>query len=332
VNDLLRSMLTGISIRQEYLCLALEELADTLSVHLSTRDSSETHDVTGTHLFLGYRPLVLAIPFEDADGAAARAAEICLGFQSGPFAADSRWRGFPAARDGIARLHLKKIQQRRVGDRLLVFYEGVFGAHRMLGAFHRFMNRWLEQLRQRPEGNVALDPNLYEQVRIAYSLPRIISLVSVGEGERMNLFPTDLHGPVDEAHYASSLRIGGRACEQVQAGRRIAISEIAAGAFQLAYRLGKNHMQAPQARGAFELHASPSATLGLGLPAAVVRYRELEWLEHLDCGIHRLFTYRVLRDERVADRPRLAHVHKCYAQWRADRGQSTRYLLRERGS
>ena len=332
VNDLLRKMLTGIGIRQEYLCVALEELADILSVRLATPASSDTLDVTGTHVFLGYRPLLLAIPFADADSPAARAAEVCLSFQAGAFAADTTWRGFPASSDSIARLHLKKIRERKVGDRLLAYYEGVFGAHRLLGAFHRFMNRWLEQFKQRPEGNVALDPNLYEQVRIAYSLPRIISLVSVGDGERMNLFPTDLHGPVDGAHYTSSLRIGGRACEQVEAGRRIVLSEIAAGAFQLAYRLGKNHMQPPRERSAFELQASPSAMLGLGLPAAVVRYRELEWFEHFDRGIHRVFMYRVLGEQRVADGPRLAHVHKCYAQWRADRGLSTRYLLRQRGS
>ena len=332
VNDLLRTMLTGISIRQEYLCVAQEELTDTFSVHLTNRDTPGALDVTGTHLFLGYRPLVLAIPFADADSAAARAAEVCLGFQAGAFIADSTWRGFPTARDSIARLHLKKIQERRMGDRLLVFYEGVRGAHRLLGPFHRFMNGWLEQLKRRPEGNVALDPNLYEQVRIAYSLPRIISLVSVDDRERMNLFPTDLHGPVGDAHYASSLRIGGRACEQVEAGRRIVISEIAADAFELAYRLGKNHMKPAQERAAFELHPSPSATLGLGVPAAVTRYRELEWYEHLDCGIHRVFLYRVLRDARVAGGPRLAHLHKCYAQWRADRGLSTRYLLRQRSS
>jgi len=329
-------MLTGISIRQEYLCVALEDLADTVSVHLTTRDNPGVLDVTGTHLFLGYHPLVLAVPFEDADSAAARAAEACLGFQASTFVPDSAWRGFPTARDCIARLHLKKIQERRMGDRLLVFYEGVRGAHRLLGAFHRFMNGWLEQLKRRPEGNVALDPNLYEQVRIAYSLPRIISLVSVGQGEgdreHMNLFPTDLHGPVGDAHYVSSLRVGGRACEQVQAARRIVISEIAADAFQLAYRLGKNHMRPPQERGAFELHPTPSATLGLGVPAAVVRYRELEWYEHLDCGIHRVFLYRVLREARVNNRPRLAHVHQCYAQWRADRGLRTQYLLRGRSN
>lgn len=327
-------MLTGISIRQEYLCVALEDLADTLSVHLTTRDGLESQDVTGSHLFLGYRPLVLAIPFEDAGAAAARAAEVCLSFQAGAFAAGGTWRGFPTAATSVARLHLRKIQERRVGDGLLVFYEGVFGAHRLLGAFHRVMNRWLEQLKSRPEGNVALDPNLYEQVRIAYSLPRIISLVSVGQGEgdreRMNLFPTDLHGPAGETRYASSLRLGGLACQQVEAGRRIVISEIAAEAFQLAYRLGKNHMRPLHEKSTFDLRTTASSTLGLGVPAAVVRYRELEWYEHLDCGIHRIFMYRVLHDEWVAHGPRLAHVHKCYAQWRADSGLHTQYLLRDR--
>jgi len=41
VNRLLRKWLTGIGTRQEYLCLALEDLADTFTVHL-TRSGAPT--------------------------------------------------------------------------------------------------------------------------------------------------------------------------------------------------------------------------------------------------------------------------------------------------
>jgi hypothetical protein len=331
VNAHLRKWLTGIGVRQEYLCLALEKVSGAFSVRLTTRQDESSIEVTGSHLFLGYSPLIMAVPFAAEDGAAS-ADEICLSFDAGQFAVDERWRGFAASRASVARLHLKRIAERRMGDTRLVFYAAVFGWHRMLGAFHRVMNDWLQRLKKKPAGNVALHGNLYEQVRIAYSVPRIISLVSVRDTDMgtglMNLFPTDLHGPVGDSHYVSSLRVGGRACEQVEAARRLVISEVDAAAFQAVYRLGKNHMKPLADPATFDLHAQASATFGIPLPAAVVRYRELEWHDFFDWGIHRLFCYRVVHHEKVTDSARLAHVHNCYAQWRANVGLRTEYLLR----
>lgn len=328
VNRLLRKWLTGIGTRQEYLCLALEDLADTFTVHLTTREGERSLDVTRAHLFLGYSPLIMAVPFADADGAFSRADEACLSFDAARFGIDARWRGFAASRASIARLHLRRIGERRMGESLVVFYAGVYGWHRMLGAFHRQMNDWMQRLKKKPAGNVALHGNLYEQVRIAYALPRLISLVSVGDAARLNLFPTDLHGPVSETHYVSSLRVGGCACEQVESARRIVISEVDAASFRAVYGLGKNHMKPLADPAGFDLHAATSATFAIPLPAAVVQYRELEWYDSFDWGIHRLFCYRVLHREKVSDARRLAHVHNCYAQWRANSGLRTEYLLR----
>jgi hypothetical protein len=328
LNRHLRKWLTGIGIRQEYLCLALEDLADTFTVHLTTREGERSFDVTNTHLFLGYSPLIMAVPFADADGAAARAGEVCLSFDTASFGIDSRWRGFPASRASMARLQLRRIGERRMDRSLVVFYAGVFGWHRLLNPVHRALNDWLQRLKKKPAGNVALQGNLYEQVRIAYAMPRIISLVSVGDGVRMNLFPTDLHGRAGGAHYVSSLRVGGRACEQVEAARRIVLSEVDAGAFEAVYRLGKNHMKPLADANTFDLHPAVSATLGIPLPAAVILYRELEWYDSFDWGIHRLYCYRILHQETIRTGRRLAHIHNCYAQWRADRGLRTEYLLR----
>ena len=328
MKDQLRKFLTGIDIKQEYVCLALEDITDTFSVFLTTRHDDQSLDVTASHRFLGYSPLLMAVPFANEDTPAARATDICLSFTANDSTVDCKWREFPSSQASVARLHLKRIVERRVGETFLVFYEGTLGWHRLLGAFHRMTNRWLQQIKRKPAGNVSLGSNLYEQVRIAYSLPRIISLVSVGDGARMNLFPTDLHGPVGDGHYVSSLRVGGRACEQVEHCRRIAISEVNATAYKAVYRLGKNHMKPMDYASAFELHTTASATWAIALPAAVVHYRELEWYDCFDWGIHRLYCYRTVYSRRVSDFKRLAHVHNCYAQWRNDAGLRTEYLLR----
>jgi hypothetical protein len=259
----LRKMLTGIGIEQEYVCVALEDLPDTLSAHVTSRNDSRSLDVTHRHVFLGYCPLILAIPYEPDEEFAACEAEICVNFVATDFVVDRRWQNFPVSRDSVARLRLSRIHENRLNGRRLVFYQGELGWHRLLGGFHRSTNYLLQRLKKRPAGNIALAGNLYDQVRIAYSIPRIISLVSVGDGTLLNLFPTDLHGPVGERSYLSSLRLGGKACEQVEQHRRIAISEMGAAAYAKVYRLGKNHMRGLAEATGFDLHSTVSANLGI---------------------------------------------------------------------
>jgi hypothetical protein len=324
----LRKMLTGISIPQEYVCVALEDLPDTLSVHLTSQNGSRSVDVTSRHIFLGYHPLILAIPYEAGEELEASESEICLSFTAGGFVADCRWHNIPASRDSIARLNLSRIREIQLSNRRLVFYEGKNGWHRLLGAFRRTANDWFYRLKRRPAGNVTLTGNLYDQVRIAYALPRTISLVSVSDGTLMNMFPTDLHGPVGKQHYVSSLRIGGQACEQVERQGKIVISEVNAGSYKAVYGLGKNHMKQMTDKGAFDLHQRVSARLALPLPKAVARYRELEWSDYFEWGIHRIYCYRTLHAEEVSACKRLAHIHNSYAQWRENAGLITAYLFR----
>jgi hypothetical protein len=101
----------------------------------------------------------------------------------------------------------------------------------MLGAFHRQMNDWLQRLKKRPAGNVALQGNLYEQVRIAYALATDHLAGSVGDAARMNLFPTDCMPRRRDA--LRELAARGRA--RLRAGetaRRVVISEVDAASFQ----------------------------------------------------------------------------------------------------
>ncbi|MEO6105963.1 MAG: hypothetical protein ABIP52_05735 [Cyclobacteriaceae bacterium] len=59
-GNLLKKFVTGLTIPQEYLCLSLEKLENPLSVFLTTR-SKEFWNISSNHLFLGYRPLIMAI-------------------------------------------------------------------------------------------------------------------------------------------------------------------------------------------------------------------------------------------------------------------------------
>ena len=59
----------------------------------------------------------------------------------------------------------------------------------------------------------------------------------------LNLFPTDLHGPVNKNYYIVSLRQDGKACRQVMRTGNILITEVHCDFYKTAYALGKNHMQ-----------------------------------------------------------------------------------------
>ena len=318
--------MTGLSISQEYICLDLAKDECSLSVYLSALSTSI--DVTGCHLFLGYKPLIIGIPLattskeyqgvKDHD-------QIQLTFKTN--------KSFPNVLGAIpivlAKLDLKIIEKKNLGDYVILFYEGRYGQHSFLNFINQFINRQRDNRRKSNAANINLIGNLYDQVRIAYSVPRIISVITVGEGELINMFPTDLHGPVGEKFYISSLRIGGRANDQVEKLKRIVISQVGASAYKHVYLLGKNHMQDLKQVTNFSIDKERSETYNFPLPEGVIQYSELKRIDSFDHSIHRIHLYEVVNSKKLReDSSILAHIHQYYAQWRMDRGLPTQMLLR----
>jgi hypothetical protein len=310
----LKRWLLGSNLPNEYLCLKANSLPDAPRAMLVFGDARI--DVTDDHFLLGYKPLLLGISALRGHGICVPAQEATLEFIAGS--------GHP-----VASLDLVRVRDVRFGDDTLLIFEGRYGQHEFLSRVHQAINRMYESRRAKPAGNIGLEGNLYDQVRIGYAHPRVIAIISLGEDKRVNLFPTDLHGPFGDRHYASSLRIGGRACDQVQQLRRLVISTVDASSFSSTYRLGKNHMRELTDIGHFEVAPFRSATFDLPLPRGVLGYRELERIDGFDFGIHRIHFYRTVHRVVHPEEPAaLAHVHRFYAQWRADRGLSTPLLFR----
>ena len=178
-------------------------------------------------------------------------------------------------------------------------------------------------------GNVYLKGNLLKQVQIAYSLPRKICLITVGKMGLYNLFPTDLHGKLNEQLYVISLRHEGKACRQVLETGKLVLSDIHASVFKKVYSLGKNHMQPLKDRSAFDFSQMDSHGMHLPLPNHAVAYKELELIDSFKEGIHCLLIFRINKEEKlVADPETLAHIHSIYATWRENNGLRGNYLLR----
>lgn len=325
-----RKLIFGLSVPQQFVCTTFEGLTDPLRVTATAPGVTDGIDVSASHIFLGYRPLIISIvsssSFLSDIGSHGR---ICLNFTPGAFQYNTHWRGMPSDRDCIARLLLKRIAVKQLGRYQVSFFEGADGTHHFLKPVHQLMNGLRERVRKQRQGNVDLPGKLYDMVRIAYAVPRSISMLTLCDGDMMNMFPTDLHGSVGDQYYISSLRRGGLATRQVERIRKVTLSSIGANAYSFAYSMGKNHMQNLKPIGKFGDDLLQSHRSDTPLPKHVTSYRELRLRESFDLGIHRIHTYDASPACVVHASESLAHVHQYYVQWRLDRQMPIRIFLRK---
>jgi hypothetical protein len=306
LKSIVKKWLTGLSLPQEYVCIDGGEFSNPLSVWIKTNQGLQ--NITERHFLVGYSPLVLAI----SDQQVPTKPTIELSFRFG--------------NDEIASLVLSRIEADFLSDQV-GFYKGESGTHKFLPILHQRINRILENRRKKPAGNIGLPSNLYDQVRIAYAVPRVISLISVFDGTLLNIFPTDLHGAIGTDYYVGSLRLAGLACKQVLDIKKIVISEISSTSARDAYAMGKNHMKLLRDASEFTC-AGTSSKFRFPLPISWRGYRELTYHAHFDVGVHRIIIYKVLNRVEAPKKEILNHIHTYYAQWRINNGLATEYLLR----
>ena len=313
--------LNGLHYQQEYLCLAKESFQNSIHAYV-VKDGQVIKDITNEHLFTGYSPLIFTLRSSDLKEPFSTI-EMCFSQRS------LQPNDLFKKRDALAWLSLRLIQKQKIGSNEIYYYEGVQGQHHFLSFFHQYIIGLNNQVYNRKKENVFLNNALYKQVQIAYSIPRIISLITVGSGGLYNLFPTDLHGQVNEQYYVSSLRHGGKACKQVENAGRIVISQVHSDVYKTVYALGKNHMQELKPKENFFFSESQSSVFKLPMPKSLLSYRELELAGSFEHGIHKLFLYKIISSQAVRKDPStLAHIHNCYATWRYRKGLPANYLLR----
>lgn len=331
-KNIVKKILLGTDIRQEYLCIGLENFPEKFKAFASFQDSSIMKDITEDHVFLGYRPLVIGLSVKKADPShevISSSKEICISLQREEFHLNDKKHGFPIDRKSDARLILKQTCAKDLGNTSFFLFEGIKGEHHFLSSFHQLTNRLLQNLRNKGANNVGLPGNLYEQVRIAYSFPRIISIISLGKDNLYNMFPTDLHGSINDEFYASSLRHGGKACKQVEEIKEIVISNVSVNAFRDAYDKGRNHMQDLKGVLSFNAHTIRSERFNYPLDPQTISYHEMELIDSVDVGIHRIFFYKKIHQKILNHHAvTLAHVHQYYEAWRKRKGIKTETFMR----
>lgn len=311
----------GLSFRQDYLCLAKEKLDQPLYAYLLSQNRV-FKDITNLHLFVGYHPLLFA--FIHLPGSEP-VQQIEVVFSPRKLELNDMTDEALL----LARLHLNLARQLEIDGSLICFYQGTKGSHRFVNGRSQFLQALYNQLYNRKAGNVFLDRNLYTQVQIAYSLPRTISLITVGDEGEFNMFPTDLHGTADNEHYIISLRTNGKACQQVLSTKKILVSEVHCDQYKTVYGLGKNHMQPMRAESHFPVSGKRSAKYGLPIPLRSLLNRELELKESFVLGIHTIMVFQIKSIERLVDEgSTLSHIHNAYATWRQKNNLAGNYFMR----
>jgi hypothetical protein len=308
----------GLHYPQEYLCFAKESFPDQLQVYL-VNNKRIIKDITSQHLFVGYCPLIFAFSIPDLPPS------IQIIFSQRVLQPNEIFN----AKDALAVLELSLIKKQRAGSSNVSYYLGANGSHHFQSSFHQYINSLNNQWYNKKPGNVFLHNNLYKQVQIAYAVPRMISLITVGDNNLFNLFPTDLHGQIDETHYIISLRTGGKACKQVEAAGKLLVSQMYCPAYKMVYGLGKNHMQDLKTKENFPFSQSLSEEFKLPLPQQALSYNELELSDSFIHGIHTIMLFKIVRYRQLEpENHTLVHIHNSYATWRYKNRLQGNYLLR----
>lgn len=314
---MLNKILLGTTLPQEYICIADEKLSHRSRFFLI--DDETFSDLTDSHLFVGYYPLIIAISCEKNSS-------------SNDFLQNKNIikTVFGESKDTIiTQLILKKINTIEFDEVKLFLFEGAKGSHRFLSKFHILTNSLKYKLTAEKKINIYLKGNLYEKVKIAYSIPRKISLVILGKNNMFNIFPTDINGRIGKQNFTISLRKNGKANKQIKELKKIVLSEVSADTYKEMYSLGVNHINDLRAKEEFDLSEKLSQKFSIPLPNNALRYFELEFINDMQTGVHNLCFFKIVNSVNIEDsNPTLAHIHRDYAEWRIKNGIISEYLLR----
>jgi hypothetical protein len=297
----IQQLLAGHPYSQEYLCMQENSMQP---VAYFTEEGTEV-----PHLFLGYKPLLFATK--------KNIRELQL-----------------VQKKGTELLHLGSIQFTPAEIQFpslpdTFFYIGKSSKSYLSHGLKEQVAKSYYHIKAKKNDPLYLDLSLYNQVRLAYSIPRKISLITLGNGHLYNVCPTDLHGTLDNQHYMISLRKNGQLNAQVNEFKKLLLADIDASYYKEAYQLGKNHMQGIKEPGKHtSLTQETSSLLRLPIPQSCMEYKELQWITSIEVGIHQIHLFSIVNHQKIQPGNRLMHVHAYYAAWRKRRKYTDEFLFR----
>lgn len=243
-------------------------------------------------MFLGYKPLVMAV-----------------------YGTEDTLRNLPTSKkvvflfrnkkndEVVASLDLRIDKVVPLENKLLIILTGISGKQNLETRFGHLAFRMRQRFGKKHTGVISLDQQEYEQLKIAYSVPREIKILNVFKGDAGNIFPIDLFGYAGDQHFLLSLRHEKKSSQQLEIADKIIAWSVRAGSAPSTYALGKNH-SADFARPI--LPVNPLGNDEFQLEQIIGNY-----------GIHRIYLLRITESIRGKDeeQEKLVHVHYSYANW-----------------
>lgn len=256
----------------EYICVNRNDIIASVKVVLDF--NNHIIDVTNSHLFLGYKPVIIGIPKQE----------------------------MPLAPNDCTILFYTNnvlygiIKLERVGldHSHLYLFIGTNAQHKFLSKLQLLFQKFAQHKINKSDP-LYPSQDLYEQIRVAYSFPRKISLIFVEENASCNIFPSDLQAEViNTGCYMISLRENGKAYEQVSKIKTIRICNMEVDSFDIVYKMGKNHMRELKSFSSFPiLNQALSDKLCVLVPEKCISYLELVKVREIKIGIHHLILFDI---------------------------------------
>jgi flavin reductase (DIM6/NTAB) family NADH-FMN oxidoreductase RutF len=157
---------------------------------------------------------------------------------------------------------------------------------------------------------------------VMFICPRPVSLVSLVDNSRGNIFPMNIMGSLGNGYFAFALKDSRRAAHLVERIGRIAVSSLPLARAPLAYQLAANHTKEFIDWEQLPFATRMSTTFEIPVPIFAQRVREMEIIKVRAIGSHILFLARVICDENRAEGPELCVIHGFYEAWRI-KGRNT---------
>jgi flavin reductase (DIM6/NTAB) family NADH-FMN oxidoreductase RutF len=229
------------------------------------------------------------------------------------------------SREIVGTLQLQHVRNWSTSGVALGLFEVIGGAQRCLRWPYRPWNHWLQNRRMRANtdpNNFHMPPEAVQQQMIFYICPRPVVLVSVDDGTHNNLFPMDLIGPVSADRFTLALRSTSPSIPTLKSARRVAISDVPAGDYKTAYKLGIHHKNAQVEWDQLPFAVRRTCDFSLPYPAIALRVRELTILDFETIGSHTFFVTQVASQELLtAPGAQFFHTSGIYQYFRSRRGR-----------
>jgi len=146
-----------------------------------------------------------------------------------------------------------------------------------------------------------------------FSCPRPVVLVSTLEGDRSNLFPMNLMGPVGREYFAFALNSKNHAAPLVDQIARLAVSTVPFEKADQVRQLAKNHHVSSVDWSQLPFDTHLSRTLLIPVPEFALTVREMKIEHSYPLGSHTFFVARVVDRTLYTDAPEFHRIHGLYA-------------------